>query len=103
MRIDLTDSEWMSILDQERYGLPACCANISALRDDVFSIVRNGCETADWQLRNLAHHFYWCFPSHEPAFVMTKLFDQFMQDEMFTSYYTSIKEHNDTKEREITF
>jgi hypothetical protein len=41
VRVDLTDAEWMSIIDMERDGLPACCGSISDLRDDVISLARN--------------------------------------------------------------
>lgn len=39
--IQLTDSEWMSIIDQEdENGLPYCCANVSSLRDVVIDMAR---------------------------------------------------------------
>lgn len=36
----LTDTEWMSIINRDRDGLPPCCANISQLRDTVISLAR---------------------------------------------------------------
>jgi hypothetical protein len=42
-RIDLTDSEWMSLIDGTRDGgLQKCCANISNLRDAIIQIARDG-------------------------------------------------------------
>ena len=39
----MTDSEWMSLIDGERVdGLQKCCANISALRDVIMGIARDG-------------------------------------------------------------
>lgn len=41
--IDLSDSEWMSLIDgsDKRGGLTRCCANISELRDEIMSLARN--------------------------------------------------------------
>lgn len=39
--IDLTDSEWMSLISGER-DLQRCCANISELRDRIIEIARDG-------------------------------------------------------------
>ena len=41
-KIELTDSEWMSIIDKDGDGLPACCANVSDLRDTLIDIAREG-------------------------------------------------------------
>lgn len=40
---DLTDAEWMSLIDgsEERDGLMVCCGNISGLRDRIISFARN--------------------------------------------------------------
>lgn len=41
--VDLTDSEWMSLIDGTRPGgLQKCCANISELRDRIIEIARDG-------------------------------------------------------------
>lgn len=43
IKIDLTDEEWMSLIDGTRPdGLQSCCANISALRDEIISLARMG-------------------------------------------------------------
>jgi len=38
----LTDSEWVSLINKERGGLPECCGNISELRDRVIALAREG-------------------------------------------------------------
>ncbi len=42
--VDLTDKEWVSLIDKDGEGLGLCCANISALRDAIIDILRNGKE-----------------------------------------------------------
>jgi hypothetical protein len=45
VKIELTDAEWMSLIDGDRPGgLLACCANISELRDRIISAARMGGE-----------------------------------------------------------
>lgn len=39
-RVDLTDAEWMSLIALGRDGLPACCADVSDLRDDIIMLAR---------------------------------------------------------------
>jgi len=39
-KIELTDEEWMSVINQERDGLPYCCANVSNVRDQLIGIAR---------------------------------------------------------------
>lgn len=42
-KIELTDAEWMSLIDGTRSdGLQSCCANISDLRDHIISLARMG-------------------------------------------------------------
>jgi hypothetical protein len=44
LKVELTDQEWMSIIDKSRAGLPMCCANISNLRDTIIQLAREGGE-----------------------------------------------------------
>jgi len=63
----LTDSEWMSLIDMERDGLPVCCANVSALRDRVIDIAREGCKVSGWnQIRTqrFLQAYQWAINSH---------------------------------------
>ena len=73
-RLELTDSEWMSIIDGERDGLPMCCANISELRDSLISAARSGGETGFFT--RLPMYLDWCFPEHDITPVMQKVIDQ---------------------------
>lgn len=41
MRIDLTNDEWMSLINADADGLPRCCANISNVRDMIVDAARN--------------------------------------------------------------
>lgn len=76
-RIELTDSEWMSIIVRDRDGLPACCANISALRDVVISLAREDGEIGYLHDQVLARALTWCFPDHEvPSPEIQKIIDQ---------------------------
>lgn len=100
VKIELTDSEWMSVLDQTRDGLPYCCANISALRDDLFNIVRYGCEMAQWNILSFFTHYKWVKDGHElnsPA--LNKIFDQLMQNEHCAKMWEAVEEH--AREKEI--
>lgn len=69
MKINLTDSEWISLLDGEIEGsqLPRCCANISALRDVFMSIVRDGRndDIQDWQIQDLRQKLKWVADGHD--------------------------------------
>ncbi len=77
-RLDLTDAEWMSIIDQDRDGLPPCCGNISALRDSITSHARNGGQPIFYsEFEMLKRHLSWCFPDHDiPSPVFQKIIDQ---------------------------
>jgi hypothetical protein len=51
MKLELTDSEWMDLIDGERPGgLTACCANISEVRDQFISAARAGGEVHRFQI-----------------------------------------------------
>ncbi len=45
---ELTDNEWMSLINTHGEGLPPCCGNISSLRDEIISMARDGCTLAPW-------------------------------------------------------
>jgi len=57
IRITLTDAEWISLIDcaDDDSGLPICCANISALRDELIGVIRNGRNNplSQWELDEL--------------------------------------------------
>lgn len=76
-RLDLTDTEWMSIINRERDGLPPCCANISALRDVLVAIASDDGDVGFFHANRLVASLGWCFPSHDiPSDVMQKVIDQ---------------------------
>lgn len=61
MKVVLTDSEWMSLIDgsEDRDGLGYCCANISALRDVIIGIARQGGCIYEWEIDNLKQKIGW--------------------------------------------
>lgn len=76
-RLSLTDGEWMRLIDGERddSALPKCCANISALRDDLIGAARNG-GRVDF-VSSVTRTFEWCFPDHDvPDPLIEKIADQ---------------------------
>lgn len=78
VKIELSDSEWMELLDGERGGLARCCANVSALRDALFQIVRSGCEVDPFDRHGLERTLGWFLEGHEldPEGPLVKLADQ---------------------------
>ena len=64
MQLELTDSEWMSLLDGEREGLQRCCANVSVLRDVLMNIVRGGGEVGTFDRFQLEQKFAWFIEGH---------------------------------------
>jgi hypothetical protein len=73
--IQLTDTEWMSIIDGSRDGLPVCCANVSALRDDIISAARNG--GTPLMVETIRRRADWVFPEHgEPPPAVASLLAQ---------------------------
>jgi len=75
--LELTDEEWMSIVARDRDGLPACCANISALRDSLIEIAREDGMIGFLNINRFAAALTWCFPSHEvPSDAIQKVLDQ---------------------------
>lgn len=66
MKLELTDEEWMQLIDGERKdGLAKCCANISALRDVLISAARDGGYLHPFLLQNLRRTLGWCYDSHD--------------------------------------
>lgn len=76
-RLDLSDSDWMSIISRQRDGLPPCCGNISALRDRLTAIAGDDGELQFMHRLDLARTITWCFPSHPvPSEAMQAILDQ---------------------------
>lgn len=66
VKIELTDAEWMSLIDGDRPGgLTACCANISALRDVIISAARTGGEVHAFEVANFRRTLGWVLDGHE--------------------------------------
>lgn len=80
--ITLTDAEWMSLIDSKADGLPACCANISALRDEIIAIAREGRELDGWAVRRFIEAYLHAEGGHEfkelPA--LQRLIEQVLAD-----------------------
>jgi hypothetical protein len=77
MKIELTDSEWMSLIDGEREdGLQRCCANISALRDCLIGLARDGGRVNPFTIGRLQMTLGWVIDGHEidniPALVKVR-------------------------------
>lgn len=67
-RITLTDAEWMSLIDgsEARTGnLFRCCANVSALRDAIISVARNGGEVGPFAETQLRKTLGWVQGGHD--------------------------------------
>lgn len=69
MELNLTDSEWIRLLDgdSDDSELPRCCANISALRDELMIHVREGRNRPipDYRLRDLKQKIKWAMDGHD--------------------------------------
>lgn len=69
MKLDLTDSEWISLIDGESDDsqLPKCCANVSSLRDVFVDIVRGGRkeDMTGFQERDLKQRLVWLAGGHD--------------------------------------
>ena len=78
--ITLTDSEWVSLIDGESddSGLSKCCANISALRDTLISICRDGRNGPiyNYRLKELMKHIKWVADGHELTPLIAKICKQ---------------------------
>lgn len=67
--VELTDTEWMELIDgsdNRDNNLGMCCANISALRDSIFSIARcgNG-EVFEFEKKDIEQKVSWCLSGHD--------------------------------------
>lgn len=65
MKVELTDSEWMELIDMTRDGLPDCCANISAFRDAIITLAREGGELHAFIAHDLIKTHTWCEEGHD--------------------------------------
>jgi len=79
IKIVLTDSEWMDLIDGTRPGgLEKCCANVSALRSCIINAARDGGEVHIFAVKQLRMTLGWVVDGHGldsiPALV--KLRDQ---------------------------
>jgi len=64
LMVSLTDSEWMSLIDKERGGLPPCCANISELRDQIILLAREGGNLPPWNGMAYLRAYRVCLDGH---------------------------------------
>jgi len=55
----------MSLIDGERDGLPRCCANVSALRDCLISVARDGGRVNPFSIGRLEMTLGWVLDGHE--------------------------------------
>lgn len=80
MKLNLTDSEWISLLDGESDDsqLGTCCANISSLRDQFMLLVRSGRneEIMEWELTDLKRKIKWVADGHELSPLLIKICEQ---------------------------
>ena len=81
LKIELTDHEWIDLLDREGEGLPMCCANISGLRDEIRYMLENGRTVNEEIARSFNMRWNWCFggqfPGHDlPNSPAHKIHDQ---------------------------
>ena len=79
VQLDLTDAEWMSVIKRDGEGLPACCGNVSALRDVLLGIARDNGTVSVFIKSELDRTYGWVFGSAEhgePTPVMRKIAEQ---------------------------
>lgn len=77
VQITLTDEEWMSIINRERDGLPPCCANVSALRDEIIGLATDDGHSMWAGHDHLRMKLGWVFPEHDvPSPAMQRIIDQ---------------------------
>ena len=82
--VELTDEEWMGLIDKNREPLMACCANISHLRDEIIHVARSGGEEV-WNYQLLLRAFKAASDSHElnhPTLI--KFMEQVLDDSSIT-------------------
>ena len=75
-KIILSDEEWMSIIDKYRDGIPICCANISALRDTLTDIAREGGEIGLFVDVELKERIEWVKNGHDLTPIILKICKQ---------------------------
>ena len=102
-RLGLTDTEWMRIIDSSSMesALPACCANISALRDALINFLRHSdadpdarpVKTTDWAVSSIVRALRWVSDGHD-------LTDPVMHKVMAAVGYDNCKPH--TEDAEVT-
>ena len=61
----LTDTEWISLIDIDREGLPECCPNIANLRDEVIMVARYGGDLPPWNAVLLLRAFRVAVDGHD--------------------------------------
>jgi hypothetical protein len=78
--LNLTDSEWVKLIDgnSDDSELPVCCANVSALRDALMRIVRNGRSSpiSAFDLPELRKTLGWYCSGHDMTPLLQKVADQ---------------------------
>jgi hypothetical protein len=79
IKVELADSEWMSLIDGERPGgLSKCCPNISNLRDQIILLARDGGVFNLFTIEEFRRALGWVADGHDingiPA--LMKLVDQ---------------------------
>lgn len=98
-KVELTDEEWMSLIDNERDGLPSCCGNISTLRDEIIEMARDGCRVS-FRHYSLLRAYRACMDGHDmrglsPA--LDKLVEQVMTSANITWEHMEAADHRDMK------
>lgn len=63
-KVELTDTEWMELINKERNGLGVCCANISNLRDYIIDVARNDGETS-FSERPILRAYHAAYEGHD--------------------------------------
>lgn len=94
-QIELTDSEWMDLIDGSENrdnNLGICCANISALRDEIIKFARNGGRCYEFELIGLKQKIGWVIDGHDITGInaLVKLCDQL---DINISEQKHVKEH----------
>lgn len=77
VKLELTDSEWMALIDGTREdGLLTCCANVSALRDVLITAARAGGVIHRFDVERFRTRLSWVMSDHDidqiPAMVKVR-------------------------------
>ncbi len=77
-KVNLTSDEWMSLIAKDGAGLPACCANVSHLRDRILTLAREGGQVDAFSAPPLLAAYRVFLDGHEspPNGVLAKLVAQ---------------------------